>query len=69
MERNHEAPTYRKDRGRAALLVLLYGFELDDFDLSEDDLPPAIDRREIDRLARVALRSRCFADLAYGLAG
>lgn len=60
LERHQTAPTYRKDRGRAALLVLLYGFELDDFDLEEGDVPPATDLREVDRLSRVALRNRCF---------
>jgi hypothetical protein len=60
LERRQEAPTFRKDRGRAALLVLLYGFELDDFELSEADIPPAIDLRGLDRLGRVALRSKCF---------
>ena len=61
LERRHEAPTFRKDRGRAALLVRLYGFDLEDFDLTEADLPPAIDLRMLDRLGRVALRSKCLS--------
>jgi hypothetical protein len=62
LERRTEAPTFRKDRGRAALLVRLYNFELDDFDLTEADLPPAMDLRAVDRLGQVALRSRCFRE-------
>jgi hypothetical protein len=63
LEQRGEPPTFRKDRGRAALLVLLYGFELDDFDLTEADVPPAMDLGVIDRLGRRAtIRNRCFRD-------
>jgi hypothetical protein len=52
LEKRQEPPTYRKDRGRAALIVLLYGFELDDFDLSDADIPPAIDIEVLQSLRR-----------------
>jgi hypothetical protein len=45
-----EPPADRKNRGRAALLLLLYGFDLSDFGLCEADLPPAIDREAVRRL-------------------
>lgn len=47
LERLQEAPTARPDRARAALCLLLYGYQLDDFAVSDDDLPPAIDREQI----------------------
>ena len=50
LERNQVVPTYRKDRGRAALVLVLYGFDLDDFGLSEADIPPVIDLRALERL-------------------
>ena len=65
LERRQEAPTFRKDRARAALLLLVYGFELDDFELSEADIPPVIDLRALERIRKrartgVGLRSKCF---------
>lgn len=52
LEHLDEVPTDRKDRARAAMCVLLYGYDLEDFGLSEDDIPPAIDLRVLDRLRR-----------------
>ncbi|HEY2303253.1 MAG TPA: hypothetical protein VGH66_15240 [Acidimicrobiales bacterium] len=66
LERRWDAPTTRKDRGRAALVILLYGFELDDFEISEADIPPVIDLRALERMRKrmpsrsgVAVRNRC----------
>lgn len=52
LEQRMEAPTFRKDRGRAALVLVLYGFDLEDFGLSEADLPPVIDMRALEALRR-----------------
>jgi hypothetical protein len=54
LEHREEVPTDRKDRARAAMVLLLYGYELEDFGLSEADVPPAIDLRVLDRLRRRA---------------
>lgn len=50
LERLQEIPTGRKDRARAALVLLLYGFDLEQFGLSQADIPPAIDLRVLERL-------------------
>jgi hypothetical protein len=51
LEANHpEVPADRKDRARAALVVILYGFALEDFGLSADDVPPAMDYEVLQRL-------------------
>jgi hypothetical protein len=47
-----EEPPGRKDRSRAALVLLLYGYELDEFGLTEADIPPAIDFKVLERLRR-----------------
>ena len=52
LERLDELPTARYDRARAALVLLLYGYDLEDFGLSKDDVPPAIDLRVLERLRR-----------------
>lgn len=44
MERLTEPPHDRPRRARAALVLLAYGFDLTDFGLSADDVPPGIDR-------------------------
>jgi hypothetical protein len=49
LEAMRELPKARKDRARAALVLLLYGFgELDEFGLTEADIPPAIDYQVIE---------------------
>ena len=50
LEQLPHIPAGRKDRGRAALVLLLYGINPEDLGISLDDLPPAIDRRAIERL-------------------
>ncbi|HSS11565.1 MAG TPA: hypothetical protein VLL25_16890 [Acidimicrobiales bacterium] len=50
--KRQEAPTYRKERARAALIVYLCGYELEEFDLSPADMPPAIDLRALERIRR-----------------
>jgi len=52
LEAQPALPEDRKDRARAALVLLLYGFDGDDFGLDRADVPPAIDRRALGRLAR-----------------
>jgi hypothetical protein len=52
LERIQEMPTGRKDRSRAALVLTLYGYELDDFGLSQADLPPAMDMKVLERMRR-----------------
>jgi hypothetical protein len=52
LEALQEVPTARKDRGRAALVLLLYGFELEEFQIVEADIPPAIDLRALERLRK-----------------
>jgi hypothetical protein len=49
-------PAGRKDRGRAALVLLLYGFELEEFGLTDADIPPAIDLRALERLRRASTK-------------
>jgi hypothetical protein len=51
LERLQNVPTGRKDRARAALVLMLYEFELSDFGLTEADIPPAIDLRALRKLA------------------
>jgi hypothetical protein len=65
-----EVPADRKNRGRAALLLLLYGFELEDFDLGDTDLPPVIDLKALERLRKQHIHTRwCIhASLASDLA-
>jgi hypothetical protein len=59
LEAFHEVPLATKDRSRAALVVLLYGYELDDFDLGDTDIPPAIDLRVLERLRRASTKWYC----------
>jgi hypothetical protein len=55
LERLQEAPTDRKIRARAAMVLLLYGYDLEDFGLSEKDIPPAIDLRVLERMRRASI--------------
>lgn len=67
LERLEHPPEGRRDRARAALLIMLYDFALDDFGLSEADLPPAIDLAGIRRLALTStggIRNKCFGAAA-----
>ena len=50
LEALQEIPTSRKDRARAALVLFLYGYEYEQFGVSETDLPPVIDWRALERL-------------------
>jgi hypothetical protein len=50
LEALQEVPTSRKDRARAALVLILYGFDFDEFGVTEADIPPAIDLRALERL-------------------
>ncbi len=52
LEALREVPTSRKDRARAALVLKLYGFELEEFGVSDADLPPVIDMRALDALPK-----------------
>jgi len=54
LEDRQEPPTDRKNRGRAALLLGLYGFAFDEFGIDEKDLPPVIDMAALRRLAPVS---------------
>lgn len=47
LESLESAPTGAKERHRALLLVLLYGYDPADFDLGPDDVPPLIDLNQI----------------------
>lgn len=60
LEARDDPPVDRKNRGRAALLTLFYGYDLDSFDLAEDDLPPAIDLRALERIRRTTASTKCF---------
>jgi hypothetical protein len=53
-----DVPSAPKDRSRAALVLLLYGYELEDFDLGDTDIPPAIDLRVLERLRRSS--TKCY---------
>ena len=50
LEARQELPMSRKDRARAALVLFLYGFDFEEFGVSEADLPPVIDLRALERL-------------------
>jgi hypothetical protein len=52
LEAFEELPPGRKDRARTALVLLLYGYELEEFGVSEADIPPVIDLRALERLRR-----------------
>jgi hypothetical protein len=52
LEALRDMPTGRKDRSRAALVLMLYGFELEEFGVSESDIPPAMDLRALERMRR-----------------
>jgi hypothetical protein len=52
LERLDEVPTQRKDRARAALVLMLYGYDPEDFEIDIGDLPPVIDRKALDKLRR-----------------
>jgi hypothetical protein len=57
LERLEEVPTDRRSRTRAALVLLLYGFELEGFGVDADDLPPLLDMAALSRLrARLLTR-------------
>lgn len=47
LEDRQEVPTDKRGRARAALVLLLYGFELTDFGVSDDDLPAMIDTKAL----------------------
>jgi hypothetical protein len=65
LEDRQEPPTDRKNRGRAALVLALYGFELEPFGLSEADIPPAIDLAVLQRLRRNSIGWLTARPLAY----
>jgi hypothetical protein len=52
LEAFQDVPTARKDRARAALVLMLYGYNLEDFGLTEADIPPAMDMKVLERLRR-----------------
>jgi hypothetical protein len=56
LEALQDPPTDKKNRGRTALLLGLYGFELEEFGVSEDDLPPVIDHQAWRRLAALSTK-------------
>jgi hypothetical protein len=56
LEHLQEVPTDRKIRARAAMVLLLYGYDLEDFGLSDEDVPPAIDLEVLQRLRPVSNR-------------
>jgi hypothetical protein len=47
LEARSTAPIRRQDRGRALLVLILYGVDPADFGLEPDDLPPATDLRAL----------------------
>jgi hypothetical protein len=42
-----EAPTKQRDRRRAYMLVVLYGYDPADFGLTDDDRPPVVNLRAL----------------------
>lgn len=47
LEARQIPPTYRKDRNRVALLIYLYGFDQEEFEITDGDMPPIIDLKAL----------------------
>jgi hypothetical protein len=63
LEGYQEPPTYHRDRGRVALLMLLYRFNMADFGVTESDVPRLTDLRALERLRLQTVPSNRGSDL------